>query len=49
MTPAKVKIISELRAMFRDSIEEHKATRDANQPRDFLDVFLAEVHSHPCT
>lgn len=39
---ARVKIISELRAMFRDSIEEHKATRDVNQPRDFLDVFLAE-------
>ena len=49
MPPAKVKIISELRAMFRDSIEEHKATRDVNQPRDFLDVFLAEVPTHPST
>jgi len=29
--------------MFRESIEEHRATRDVNQPRDFLDVFLAEV------
>ena len=49
MPITKVKIISELRAMFRESIEEHKATRDANQPRDFLDVFLAEVHIRPCT
>jgi len=40
---ARVKIIRELRAMFRESIEEHRSTRDANQPRDFLDVFLAEV------
>ena len=33
--------------MFRESIEEHRATRDLNQSRDFLDVFLAEVHFGP--
>jgi len=40
---ARIAIIRELRAMFRESIEEHRTTRDVNQPRDFLDVFLAEV------
>ena len=44
---ARIKIIRELRAMFRASIEEHRATRDVNQPRDFLDVFLAEVDFGP--
>ena len=44
---ARIKIIRELRAMFRESIEEHRATRDVNQPRDFLDVFLAEVDFGP--
>ena len=29
--------------MFRESTEEHKATRDPNNPRDFLDVYLAEI------
>ena len=29
----------------RESIEEHRATRDPNQPRDFLDVYLAEVEA----
>ena len=27
----------------RNSILEHKATRDPNNPRDFLDVYLAEM------
>jgi len=37
------RIIGELRGMFRNSILEHKATRDPNNPRDFLDVYLAEM------
>ena len=27
----------------RKSILEHKISRDPNQPRDFLDVYLAEI------
>merc|ERR1719397_1762811 len=37
------RIIRELRGMFRKSISEHKSSRDPNHPRDFLDVYLAEM------
>ena len=37
------KIITELRTMFRASIAEHKASLDANHPRDFIDVYLLEM------
>jgi len=37
------RIITELRAMFRDSITEHRRTLDTNHPRDFIDVYLMEM------
>jgi len=39
----RVRIIRELRTMFRESISYHSATRDPNHPRDFIDVYLAEI------
>jgi len=38
-------IISELRTMFRESIEEHRKTIDITQPRDFMDTYLTEIAS----
>jgi len=37
------RIITELRSMFRKSIEEHRESRDANHPRDFIDCYLEQM------
>ena len=38
------RIITELRKMFRASIQEHQHSLDPNTPRDLIDVFLLEIN-----
>jgi len=37
------RIITELRSMFRKSIEEHRESRDPNHPRDYIDCYLDQM------
>jgi len=37
------RIITELRSMFRVSIEEHRESRDPNHPRDYIDCYLDQM------